>query len=217
MNLTEITEAANNSGLDVLGVFHVRADDPVPEGSKSMVMLGPNGREFWDVFSASAEYLDGQADPVDRWSLRVIGGLADNLGGSALFPFGGPPWLPFISWAQRAGAWSSPVGLLVHHRYGLFVSYRGALALPYEIDIPAEPVRPCDTCGKPCLTACPVSALTEDGYDTEACHAWLDQPEGHDCMSRGCAVRRACPVGQYRRQDAQSAFHMAAFHGTEGT
>ena len=50
---------------------------------------------------------------------------------TALFPFGGPPWLPFPAWARRTGrAWDSPVGLLVQRRPGLFVSYRGALALP---------------------------------------------------------------------------------------
>ena len=37
-------------------------------------------------------------------------------------------------------------------------------------------------------------------------------PLENDCMSKGCAVRRACPVSQsYGRMEDQSAFHMRAF------
>jgi epoxyqueuosine reductase len=58
-------------------------------------------------------------DPIDRWSRRVIGHMACDLGAKALFPFGGPPWHPFIAWAKRSGrAWESPVGFLVHDRAG---------------------------------------------------------------------------------------------------
>ena len=101
----------------------------------------------------------------------------------------------------------------MHDRAGLFVSYRGAIALKVRIDLPERPANPCETCAEtPCLTACPVDALSaEQGYDVAACHGYLDTAP--DCMSRGCAARRACPVSQtYARQSAQSAFHMAAFH-----
>jgi epoxyqueuosine reductase len=53
--------------------------------------------------------------------------MACDLGAKALFPFGGPPWHPFIAWAKRSGrAWESPVGFLVHDQAGLMVSYRAA-------------------------------------------------------------------------------------------
>lgn len=159
---------------------------------------------------------DGAADPLDRWSTRVIGALAGRLDATALFPFGGPPWPPFIAWAKRGGAWSSPVGLLVHERRGLMASWRGALALRGRLALPPAGRRPCDACARPCAVACPAGALTETGYDVAACHAWLDTAAGSACMTRGCAVRRACPVGAGLRVEAQSAFHMAAFHGRQG-
>jgi epoxyqueuosine reductase QueG len=144
----------------------------------------------------------------------VIGALASDLGARALFPFGGPPWQPFTRWARRSGAaWESPVGLLVHARMGLFVSYRGALAFAARLALPAPPELPCDGCARPCFSACPAGALTGDGYDVSPCHGWLDTAAGGDCVARGCAVRRACPVGRGLRPEAQSAFHMAAFHG----
>ncbi|MXU66419.1 ferredoxin [Rhodobacteraceae bacterium KN286] len=197
----------------LLGAARPVADDPVPDGTRSILLLGP-GPDFWDVLTGSPEYRDGMADPVDRWSRRTVTGLAQRHGGTPLFPFGGPPWLPFIRWAQDSGRTHlSPVGLLVHAETGLFVSFRGAVALPGAgPDLPPLP-RPCDRCAtQPCRTACPVGALGGGTYDLPRCHAFLDTPDGTPCLSRGCAVRRACPVGAGLRPEAQSAHHMAAFH-----
>jgi hypothetical protein len=211
-SLADVARLAGGHGLATLGAFHPGPDDAAPPGT--LVLLGPEGPGFWEVFRAGAEYRDGAADPLNRWSERVIGALAAALGARALFPFGGPPWLPFTAWARRSGeAWESPVGLLVHARLGLFVSYRGALAFPERLALPPPPARPCDACARPCLAACPVGALGAAGYDLAACHGFLDTGPGRDCMERGCAVRRACPVGADARPEAQSAFHMAAFHG----
>src|SRR5690606_32793914 len=130
-----------------------------------------------------------------------------SLDGTAYFPFGGPPHRPFIAWARRSGrAHPSPVTLLVHDTMGLMVSYRGAIGLRYRLRLPAPAANPCDDCiPRPCLTACPPAALTGGGYDLDACHGFLDRPEGQDCMATGCAVRRACPVSQaYARLPEQS-------------
>ena len=103
----------------------------------------------------------------------------------------------------------------MHADAGLFVSYRGALALPGRLELPPPGRRPCEGCPAPCLGACPVGALTGAGYDVAACHGFLDTAPGRDCLDRGCAVRRACPVGRGRRPEAQSAFHMTDFHGRQ--
>jgi len=99
----------------------------------------------------------------------------------------------------------------------LMVSFRGALALKQAVDLPVPPPSPCHTCAeKPCLTACPPRALTGAGYEVPACHAYLDTVAGQECLSQGCAVRRACPVSQrYDRMPEQSAWHMARFHSGE--
>ena len=153
---------------------------------------------------------------MDRWSTRVIGDWAEELGARAVFPFGGPPYLPFFSWATRTGRIHvSPIMLLVHDQAGLFVSFRGALALPYHVDLPDPPANPCSTCeDKPCRTACPVDAFDGSAYDVPACKEYLDTDDGEKCMTNGCAARRACTVsGQYPRDSEQSAYHMTMFKG----
>ncbi|QYK42548.1 MAG: ferredoxin [Paracoccaceae bacterium] len=202
--------------LEVLGGFACAEDEPgLPGGTRTVLMVGP-GAGFWPHLTAAAEWQDGAPDPVDRWSRRVVGRIACDLGAKALFPFGGPPWHPFQTWAMRTGrVWESPVRLLVHDAQGLWVSFRGALALKAAIDLPPPPAAaPCETCaGRPCLTACPPGALTGAGYGLAECHGFLDRRAGADCMGRGCAVRRACPVSQlYDRMPEQSAYHMGQFH-----
>lgn len=197
--------------LQILGAFH-----PAPEEGlgQTLVLLGPLEPRFWHHFKTSAEFLDGRPHPMDRWSDRTIGLLAQELDAQSFFPFGPPPYMPFLRWAERSGrAWQSPAGPLVHDRSGMMVSYRGALALPWVLDVPPTGASPCDTCeSQPCLSACPVSALSAaKGYDVAACHDWLNTDR--ECLDGGCLARRACPVSQsFPRLTEQSAFHMAAFH-----
>ena len=212
--LATLAERAGAVGLAPLGGFHPAPGDRAPAGTGTLVLLGPDGAGFWSAFRASSEFGDGAAHLLDRWSARVIGGLAAELDATAVFPFGGPPWAPFHAWARQSGeAWESPVGLLVHARLGLFVSYRGALAFRGRLALPPAVRRPCDSCARPCLTACPVGALGGGGYAVDACHRFLDSVPGQDCLGRGCLVRRACPVGAGLRPEAQSGFHMTDFHG----
>jgi len=97
-----------------------------------------------------------------------------------MFPFGGPPHHPFISWALRSGeAWQSPVGLLIHKDAGLLASYRGALVFDRAISMPTPAAIPCGTCtDKPCLSACPVGALDGSAYDVPACKAHIADQHG---------------------------------------
>ena len=208
-------DAARDVDLTIYGGFHASTDDDLPPNTKTVLLLGPNGPDFWDTIHDAPEFSDGQDDPLDRWSTRIIGNLAKSLGAHPVFPFSGPPYQPFIAWATRSGrCFSSPVGLLVHDETGLMLSYRGALALTDRIELPETRANPCETCaGTPCITACPVGAMTPEGYDVPACKTFLGTPAGLDCMTQGCAVRRACPVSQsFGRRPAQSAFHMKAFN-----
>lgn len=197
-------------GLQALGHCATVPTDNLQHGG-TLVLIGPQEPAFWPIFSQSAEYRDQQKDPLDRWSLRVIGDLAEKHGAIALFPFGGPPFQPVFTWALRTGRfWSSPIGFLVHDVAGLFVSFRGVLLLDDAV-APTQGQNPCITCTqKPCIPACPVNAF-HDGYDVVSCKSHLRTAQGTDCMSQGCRSRRACPIGQGNRMPAQATHHMKAF------
>ncbi|WP_258293679.1 hypothetical protein [Pseudosulfitobacter koreensis] len=186
-------------------------------GSENRVLLGCDA-SFWRVFRDSAEYGDGTPHPLDRWSKRIIGGMAKDMGANTAFPSDGPPYAPFIAWAMDTGRFfQSPVGMMVHDVAGMMISIRGALIFDDIADQPGASAHPCESCAdRPCIMACPVNALSAiPPYDVPACKAYLDTAAGKDCMTRGCKVRRACPISQdFNRPDVQSHFHMKAFHPT---
>jgi len=211
---TELLAALDDQGLVALAVT---APDPAfcPPGTQALVLIGPQGGAgWWARVTAAPEWQDGGADPLDRWSKRILGALAGRFAAAAIFPSDGPPWPPFFRWALASGAlWQSPVGMLVHAEAGLWASFRGALALPFALALPPSQ-SPCTACAdRPCTRACPVGALGPAGYDTAACHAYLDTAPGTDCLRNGCGARRACPASQsHARLAAQSAYHMSQFH-----
>jgi len=184
-----------------------------------MVLFGTTGTAQWPHFTASAEYADGAPDPLDRWSRRVIDTLAARHAATALYPFDGPPWLPFQRWAQRADSVHvSPLGILIHPDFGLWHAYRGALALSARVPLTALRPRsnPCDVCvARPCLVVCPVAAARPGDFAVGACRAHLAAAAGGACRQGGCLARRGCPVGAgHRHGEGQAAFHMRAFIGS---
>jgi len=216
VTLAQIAASARALGLAVRGAFHPTADDAAPDGTGTLILLGPDEPAFWRTFLASPEYRDGAPHRLDRWSKRVVSELAQPLRGAAIFPYDGPPYAPFLRWAERSGeCWSSPVGLLVHATAGLFISFRAALAVPERLTLASAPDSPCLSCDdRPCETACPVGALGPgQAYDVPACVAHLKSPAGAACRN-GCLVRQSCPVSRrFGRVPEQSAFHMRAFLG----
>lgn len=198
--------------LDIaLHPFGLRQMGDFPEGARTTTLIGPDEPRFWPIFCQSAEYTDGKAHPMDRWSRRIITQIATTMNAEPVFPFGGPPYEPFYTWAVQSGRfWPSPIGFLVHDEAGLFASFRGAIrwqTTPKAV----HSTKPCNTCNDtPCLSACPVGAF-DDGYDVAACKAHVISDAGAQCRTAGCLARRACPVGQGNRLPAQAAFHMEAF------
>lgn len=212
--------AIRKTGLTPRGGFHPDGSDNVTGDPGTLVLVGNAGPTMWDAYVRDRAGYAGCANPLDDWIRDRLTGLAEELGATPLFPFGGPPFLPFQRWAQRAEpVYPSPLGLLIHPDHGLWHAYRGALAFPEVIDLPAFDARasPCESCAdKPCLSTCPVGAFGFDGYDVPACVAHLETPAGQDCMELGCRARRACPVevsAAYAPDQAE--FHMGAFRAAQ--
>jgi hypothetical protein len=213
----------------IRGGFHLTEEDEqglqafpelaAPERNRTLVLIGNAGPALYDTFFAASGLIG--ADPLDDWTRDVLRPVAAQFGARAAFPSDGPPWLPFQRWAMRAeGLRASPLGVLIHPEFGLWHAYRAALIFDKRLDLAATPVQahPCDSCTtRPCLSTCPVGAVTETGYAVDNCAVHVASPAGQACRAFGCLARRACPVGaEHRYPDRALAFHMAAFLRSRG-
>jgi hypothetical protein len=215
--LKKLAQAVDDTGFCLFGGFELTAAQrqdlpPHCASAKSLALTGNAGPAMWNRFAASPRH---PPDPLDAWTRTQLTALAQAFGATAVFPFD-RPYLPFQRWLMKAGpCHPSPLGIVIHPRYGLWHALRGALLFAGSIEFPpAEPVpSPCSACReKPCLSACPVHAFSERGYETGPCVAELAGNDAGNCMASGCLARRACPVGaDYRYPPAQAAFHMRAF------
>jgi hypothetical protein len=229
LDLEQLSRRAVLAGLAVRGAFHPEPEElgavaGVTEPG-TVVLLGFTGSEQWSAFQSSTEARDGLPHPLDRWSQRVIGAMASEFGAADFYPSGSPsPPLPFQRLARRCEpVHPSPIGLLIHEKFGLWHAYRGGLCLRERIALPSSPAgasllspqgsSPCECCSaRPCLTACPVAAFQDGSFDLDGCVKHVLSAAGTDCRDHGCLARRACPIGpQFRYAPAQARFHMRAF------
>jgi hypothetical protein len=219
---TQLSKVLARSGFVALGGFHPGPADCVPDvgrnvPGRTLLLIGNAGPALWSQFTASAEYGDGKSDPLDRFTRRILSAIAIDFGLAPVFPFHGPPYHPFQQWALKAGGFSqSPLGLLAHGSYGPWAAFRAAFVSGEEFgtfELNGKP-GPCEACAdKPCLTPCPVDAVTRNGYDVAACIAHLRENTAADCMA-GCLARRACPYGaEFAQGSDQAGHHMQAFRG----
>lgn len=218
MNLQDELEG---HGLYLRGVTTLTDDEleqyALPRDKSAIALVGNTGSSYWSGFSQSPEYLDGSPDPLDRWSRRVADDIARHHPVTPLFPFAGPPYYPFQQWARRAeGIDASPLGILIHPRFGLWHSYRFALlgaAFDAAAPVAAPNASPCLACsGRPCLDTCPADAFDGRGYAVDACAGYLEDTPAAACHDGGCLARLACPVApEMRYLPAQGRFHLRAF------
>lgn len=216
-------------GLICLGGLEISAHE-CALGSEGKIgryglLVGNAGSDMWQVFSKSPEFQDNAPNPMNRWTKRILDEIADLLGASVVYPFDEPYW-PFQRLAQKAaGVKPSPLGILIHTKFGLWHAFRGLIVFEevqeYEIQISALGTNaaslnhPCDHCAeKPCLNACPVGAFTGERLDVQSCFTHLDSNSDPDCMQLGCQARCACPIAkEHQYDDAQMNFHMKSYRG----
>ena len=214
--IEDIRAALAPHGIFLRGGLNFDGDGPEMKGGRAqtVVLLGNVGASIWPAFSEWSAHHCDLPNPLDTWSVDVIRPLAEAAGGTAWFP-SERPWQPFQRWAMQAeGLKPSPLGILVHPDFGLWHGYRAAIGFRERIHCPVAPLRPhpCDHCSdKPCLTACPASAVLADRFDVPGCRTYLGSEGEGTCMVSGCIARNACPVGAgYRYPVGQLRFHMEA-------
>lgn len=219
-DLAALQSGLEAHGLSLRGGFDLEPGEQaaIPSAApvRSLLLIGNVGGSIWPHFErwrrAQAAAID---NPLDTWSRAIIERAALEAGALAVFP-SDKPHLPFQQWAMRAEALRpSPLGILMHPRYGLWHAYRGALLFDRQFGIGGASAGPhlCDSCAaKPCLRACPVGAHSEAGFDYGGC---LDHVRGADsagCTRAGCRDRNACPnSSEWRYPVEMQRFLMDAF------
>jgi len=228
-NLSRLEAELARHGLSVLGGLSLTetlcAKGEESFAGRAAILIGNTGHRMWPYILKSPEYSDGQSDPMNRWTRRVVSKLTQHVDGDARYPFNIPYW-PFQRIALATGNMhSSPLGILIHPEYGLWHAFRAVIIVSPNSGLSADieemihqtqkVIHPCDTCAeKPCLNTCPVSAFDGVSLDREACFKYLDDGREPDCMNVGCAARNACPVGQdYKYENTQVRFHMRSYRG----
>ena len=164
----------------------------------------------------SPEAADGRANPLDRFTARVVGELTAAalmpiaVGHTVFFPFAGhAPLIPFQRLGRAAGLGGpGPLGLQVHPVYGPWWAYRALVVVDRDLASATAPGDGCAGCPAPCVAACPAGAVARAGFAVAACHARRLSAE--PCRL-SCAARLACIRGpEHRYSERQLAFHMAA-------
>jgi len=217
--------ALTAAGFNLRGALSAaRFDALVPEAWRthallpdacSAVVLASGGRALWRAFRAAPE-CDGEADPLDRYTQRVAREAARALSAAgyatrALFAHErrGGGYADFVALGRAAGLGvGSRLGLLVHPRYGPWLSIRALLltALAWPESAPLAGFDPCRDCPAPCAAVCPGGAVTPESFRVAACQ----RTRRHEpaCRLR-CEARRACILGpDHAYAEAAEAHHM---------
>lgn len=234
MNISQLLDFIEENGLIVLGYFTPDETEKLPaiiddqnkSTTKTVLIVGNAGTAMFEQFQRWLSNGDNALSQnlLDEWTSQIGTKLAKRSALNIVYPFTGPPFWPFQKWLEAAGAaQTSPIGISIDAKFGLWSAVRMAVCLPEEL--PAQAItrieaklsrpykRPCDSCTeKPCLQACPVGAIAADKYDTAKCADHVQSSAGSSCFYEGCLARRACPVGkEYEYTAEQMQFHMQAF------
>ena len=116
-------------------------------------------------------------------------------------------FIDFRLLAYRAGMGSiSPVGLLIHPKFGLWLSFRAAILCTQKLPSPNTAPDVCKDCvQKPCIPSCPAGAVRVEGWSVQRCAQFHE--DSQLCHGK-CHARLSCPVGSdFRHSTLQHEYH----------
>jgi hypothetical protein len=187
----------------------------VAPSARSALLIGSGGRALFEAFSRAPERRL-ERDPLDAYTRRVAGEAARSLVAAGFetqaflaFETRGGAFADLVALGEACGLGApSRLGLLLHPRFGPWLSLRALLLTALEL--PPTPALdgfdPCPTCPAPCASACHGRALASTRIDVVACGATRARETA--CALR-CDARRACPVGaEHAYSPHAEAHHM---------
>ncbi|MDH4277623.1 MAG: hypothetical protein OEZ14_01570 [Acidimicrobiia bacterium] len=189
--------------------------DPAGEPPRTLILIGHGGRSLWEAVHGDPTFdFDGTPDPIDTWSIdrsaTALDRVVPSIERCLLYP---APDCPMDLVALgRAMGWhsASPLGLGIHHGFGLWSAFRALWLLDVTADLSPAPVAS-DVCIRcethDCVAACPVNAV-EFGRDFAVKSCLEHRSKLNSECGETCLARAACPVGIEHRYDGdQMAYH----------
>jgi hypothetical protein len=192
----------------------------IDAGARCIVVIGNGGGDFWRAYRRHVENQpewERREDPLDDFTRDVVereiapAMRARGLRCTVVYPFTNTAGnLHFMELGRLAGIGGpSLLGVLIHPMYGTWIALRAALLIDQMLEGPGEGLGfdPCPRCvSRACMPACPVSAVSEQGWDVIKClkHRVEAAP---DC-GQGCYSRLRCVIGpQHRYPDDEIRHH----------
>ena len=175
---------------------------------RQLILIGHGGKALWEAVKKSGG--DG-ADPIDDFTVRTVrqwmAEFQPDNRYAILYPGPRPVAL------QRLGAlagWhhASPFMLGIDAEWGTWYAYRAVvLADTHFAPSPAvDRIIPCAACQtRPCIAACPASAMADGTFSLQKCVAWRKQADSPCAFT--CLARVACPVGSDHRYCTEQLAH----------
>lgn len=220
MSVSELSAELEAGGLDLSAALDRDTYDAcvapawrcarVRPECRSVLIVGNAGRAFWSQLSRAPEAKDPE-HPVDRYTLRLLEQAARRVDPPASIALyweqRDREFLPLVALAERAGLGRrGRIGLLIHPRYGPWISLRAALYLDVEVPGTAGALlaSPCEGCPAPCQLACHGNAVATNGLDLARCAA---TKRDHPACRVGCDARLACVVGREHAFSREQIVH----------
>jgi hypothetical protein len=221
--LSSIVTTCARGGLNLYGIADGRPYDRFLSGCQSAIVLANGGTALWDAFVVDVQqsplHLSQQQHPFDAFVHRLLLRSDPNPPPSrrwircAAEP---EEFIDFRPLGREAGlGFQSNMGLLINPEYGLWIGLRAVLLSTEKLEVSQkkqEQLSPCANCTeKPCISACPGSAVSETGWDMGICSKYHNISQ--DCHGR-CHSRLACPIGKkHRHGTLQHHYHNARSGG----
>ena len=149
--------------------------------------------------------------PVDDYAIQMVRETMDSqpmkLEYQILYPLADSTQVSvnLQAFGECAGwHFSSPMSLGVNSQWGTWFAYRALILVDsqFEVTLPAVLGNPCNSCtDTPCISACPVEAVTLKGLDTEACVGYRVGDDS--ACQQQCLSRMSCPAGQLHQYSEQ--------------
>ncbi len=225
-------EHLSRAGLNMHHVFDLRALpefllQPLAELNidtgrfRQLIIIGHGGKTLWQ--SMPKAYFK-RAHPIDAFCCdtwqRIMTTEHPNVDYQILYPRHQKPLLHFdLQALGKLAGWhhETPFKVGINPTYGSWFAYRLLIIADsnFTLSPKVSTDHPCDSCvDKPCVSACPVNALTDTGnYDWKKCFSYREQPESV-CSDR-CLARMACPVApehQYDVKQIQYHYNLSRKH-----